>query len=152
MSFFTLRKIDEDFFNLFDGELINLNPGSVMLNGLDDKIYEIRNKEDIYLIGPYQQSRQNKTLQNLLPLKGTVKIRFIRLISQGCRDESELHFSQYKELWNDFLKVLYVVTSMQIECDDDEMSIIHYRVLSTMTELFEYNNLQELAEDLIEPY
>ena len=40
---------------------------------------------------------------------------------------------------------------MQIEYGDDGISVIYYRVLDKMTKSFEYDNLQELAKDLIVP-
>ena len=70
LNFFTLVKTNSDFFNMFYGELFNLSPANVLLNGLDEKLYVINDEKDIERIGPYQRAKKEKTLQNLLPLKG----------------------------------------------------------------------------------
>ena len=130
-------------------------PADVLLNGLDDKLYEINNKEDIDLIGPYQRAKKMKMLQDLLSLKGTIEIKnlsnpFIWLLSQDSSEQSHKHILHFKEIWNDFLIVLDVIETMGIECIDEEVSMIHHRVLDKLTDKFKFNDLEELAKDLEE--
>ena len=73
--FFTLRRMDEEFGERFDSKISSISPSNIMLNGLDDRVYKIENTEDIHLISPYHKE---KNLQDLLPLKGCIKIDNIR--------------------------------------------------------------------------
>ena len=91
LTFFALRRLDEEFSGKFDGKLSFLTPSSVILNGLDDKIYNITNVDDISYISPYHKAKKDKTLSGLLPLKGSIRIsnltdRFRRILSQDSSD------------------------------------------------------------------
>ena len=112
-------------------------------------------KEDIDLIGPYQRAKKMKMLQDLLPLKGdhqnkNLSNRFIWLSSQDSSEQSHKHILHYKEVWNDFLIVLDIIETMGIECIDEEVSMIHHRVLDKLTDNFKFNDSEELAKDLVE--
>ena len=76
LSFFTLRRMDEDFGERFDSKISSVSPSNIMLNRLDDRVYKIENTEDIHLISPYHKAKKN--LQDLLLLKGCIKIDNIR--------------------------------------------------------------------------
>ena len=39
---------------------------------------------------------------------------------------------------------------MEIECTDEEVSMIHHRVLDKLIEKFKFNDLEELVKDLVE--
>ena len=58
LTFFALRRLDEEFSDKFDGKLSFLAPSSVILNGLDDKIYNITNVDDISHISPYHKAKK----------------------------------------------------------------------------------------------
>ena len=58
LTFFALRRLDEEFSNKFDGKLAFLTPSNVILNGLDDKIYGIINVDDIFYISPYHKAKK----------------------------------------------------------------------------------------------
>ena len=95
-------------------------------------------------------------LQDLLPLKGTIKVknlsnRFTWLLSQDSSKQSHKHFLHYKEIWNDFLTVLNVIEMMGIECDEnEEVNMTHFRLLGKITDKFKFNDLEKLANDLVE--
>ena len=58
LSFFTLRRMDEEFYERFDSKISLVSPSNVMLNGLDDRVYKIEDTEDIYLISPYHKAKK----------------------------------------------------------------------------------------------
>ena len=60
LTFFTLHRLDEEFSGKFDGKLSLLTPSSVILDGLDDKIYNITNVNDISYISPYHKAKKKK--------------------------------------------------------------------------------------------
>ena len=93
LTFFVLHRFDEEFSNNFDGKLSSLTPSNAILNGLDDKIYDITSVNDISYISPYHKAKKNKMLSDLLPLKGSIRIsnltdRFRRILSQDSSDSS----------------------------------------------------------------
>ena len=59
LTFFALRRLNEEFSDKCDGKLSFLTPSNVILNGLDDKIYNITNVNDISYISPYHKAKKN---------------------------------------------------------------------------------------------
>ena len=58
LTFFVLHRLDEEFSNKLDGQLSFLSPSNVILNGLDDKIYEITKVDDISYISAYHKANK----------------------------------------------------------------------------------------------
>ena len=77
LNFFTLRRLDEEFSDRFDGSLSMLVPAKVILNGLDDKVYKASNEYDIEEISPYHKARKQETLQKLFPISGAIEIHYL---------------------------------------------------------------------------
>ena len=153
LTFFALRGLDEEFCDKFNGKLSFSTPSNVILNGLDDKIYDINNVDDIFYIGPCHKAKKNKTLSDLLPLKGSIRIsnltdQFRRIRSRDSSDSSHQRLRQYKLLWENFLKVVLVIREMGLECDEQDMASIHFRKLSVFNERPSHDNFQQIFNEM----
>ena len=73
------------------------------------------------------------------------------MLTQDSSEQLHKHLLHCKEVWNDFLIVLDIIRMMGTECDENkEVNMIHFRVLGKMTDKFKFNDLEELANDLVE--
>ena len=70
------------------------------------------------------------------------------MLSQDSNEHSHKHFLHFYEVWNDFLIVLDIIETMGIECDENqEVNMIHFRLMAKITDKFKFNDLEELAND-----
>ena len=127
-----------------------LVPAKAILNGLDDKIYTISNEYDIEGIIPYHKAEKEETLQKLFPIKGAIEIqylsdRFKRILSQDSIEylNNFSIYKHYKELWKDFMKMTLILFDMGLECDENSISSVHYRQISSVTRRFKFKNMKE---------
>ena len=154
LSFFTLRRMDEEFDEKFDSKISSVSPSNIMLHGLDDRVYKIENTEDIHLISPYHKAKKKKNLQDLLLLKGCIKIdnirdRFKKILSQeDSTTTADKNLPHYKKVWDDFPKVLLTIKEMELECDEDSIASIHYRQFGQFHWDLDYETIMEAREDI----
>ena len=69
LNFFTTRRLDEEFSFKFNGELNLLQPAKVLLNSLDDKIYNVSDEFDVSDISPYHKHYKEENLYKIFPIK-----------------------------------------------------------------------------------
>ena len=129
-----------------------LVPAKVILNGLDDKVCKVSDEYDIKEISLYHKARKQETLQKLFPTSGAIEIhylsnRFIKIPSQDSIKYLTSFSPQKhcKELWKDFMKMMLILFDMGLECDENSISSIHYRQISSITRSFEFKDMEEFV-------
>ena len=125
-----------------------LVPAKVILNGLDDKVYKVSDIYNIEGISPYHKARKQETPQKLFPISGAIEIhylsnRFKKILSQDSIEYLSSFSPQkhYKELWKDFMKMMLIL----LECDENSISSIHYRQISSITRSFKFKDMKEFV-------
>ena len=116
-----------------------LQPAKVLLNGLDDKIYNVSDEFDVSDISPYHKHYKEGNLYKIFPMKGKVQLNLVseKLKKNVSQDSHEMRNSSIhthcKDLWKDYSKMLLVLLDMGLECDNDSFSVLHYRQISPIT-------------------
>ena len=131
-----------------------LQLAKVILNGLDDKIYNVSDEFDISNISPYHKHHKEGNLHKIFPMKGAVQVNFVseklkKIISQDSYEshDSSIH-KHYKELCNDYMKMLLILFDMGLECKEDSLSILHYRQISPVTKKLRSQNIKQFIANI----
>ena len=100
----------------FNGELTMLQPANVILNSLDDKIYNVSDEFDISDISLCHKYYKGGNLWQLFPIKGAIQVNFVteklkRIINQDSYGtcNSSIH-THYKDLWKDYTKMILILS------------------------------------------
>ena len=149
LAFFTQRRLDDDF-GKYDCELTMLDPPDVLLNGLDDKLYQIH-ESDLEGLSSYYRAKKNKTLHTLFPLMGTVESKFFsrridKLLPPDPNHPNSM-FAHYKNIWKKFEKILSIIHGREIESEQDSLTAFHHKQISCTSQ--PHSNIRELISDVV---
>ena len=131
-----------------------LDPADVLLNGLEDKIYQIH-EDDLAGLSSYHRAKKEKTLHTLFPLTGTIESKFLsRRIDNLFHPNPERNnpnsiFIHYKHMWEQFSNILSIIREMEIETDQDSLTAFHHRQISGSIQNFTHNNAREFVSNVV---
>ena len=77
LNFFTTRRLDEEFSFKFNGELKMLQSAKVILNGLDDKIYDVSDEFETSSISSYHKHYKEGNLYKIFSIKGMIQVNLV---------------------------------------------------------------------------